>query len=513
MVLLKRFFHKLTQIKTLHFLLILLGLFFAAALINILNHEMWRDELQGWLLARDSATIGDLFRNTRYEGHPILWHLGLFFISKISHNPFFMQIYHLLIATGVVFIVARYSPFTRLQKFLFSFGYYPLYEYAAISRNYSIGLLLMFASCAIYQSNRANKYIYLAIVLFLLAHTNIFGLILMICFFGYFFLDTVFDEQKRQWASGKKGHCLLAVLIVFVGAATSLMHIIPPPDSGYAVGWHTEWNHERALSVSGVVYKAFVPIPVNELHFWDTNIVHSPSACLWLSVALLIISSMLLVRSPRVLLLYLGGTAGLLIFMYVKYLGYQRHHGHLFILLVVSLWLAEARLKRPGKRRWPQSLTHGLAAAKYIFIILLLAANVYAGILSSDLEWKYEFSMGKAAAKYIKENGLDKKPWAGHQDYTTVSVCGYFDKKVYYPRSNREGSFTIFNNKREAIENVRAIKMIKQHAKDKWEDMILIFNFRPKRRKHRNIQLIKSFEGGVVPNEEFYICKPKPQAR
>ena len=512
-MILKRFFHQLAQIKILHFSLVLSGIFFAAALINILNHEMWRDEFQGWLLARDSETIGDLFKNTRYEGHPVLWHLGLFFIAKITHNPFFMQIYHLLIATGVVFIFARYSPFTRLQKFLFSFGYYPLYEYAAISRNYSISLLLMFATCAIYRSSRANRYIYLAIILFLLAHTTIYGLVFTIFFSGYFFLDTVFDAQKRQWASGKKGQCLLAVLIVFIGAATSLMQVIPPPDTGYAVEWHTEWNNDRVLSVLGIVYRAYVPIPVNELHFWDTNIVLSPTACVWLSVALLIISGILLARSPLVLFLFLGGTAGLLAFMYLKYFGFQRHHGHLFILLVISLWLAGGQLKRDFKRPGFQSLAHGLAVTKCIFITLLLAVNVYAGILSSYLEWKYEFSMGKAAAKYIKENGLDKNLWAGHHDYAVLSVCGYFDKKVYYPRSNRVGSFIIFNNKREFIKSRRALKMIKGYAKDKWQDTILILNFKPRRRKHRNIQIIKSFEGCVALNEEFYICKPKAQLR
>jgi hypothetical protein len=64
-MILKGVFRKLAQIKILHFSLVLSGIFFAAALINILNHEMWRDEFQGWLLARDSETIGDLFRNTR----------------------------------------------------------------------------------------------------------------------------------------------------------------------------------------------------------------------------------------------------------------------------------------------------------------------------------------------------------------------------------------------------------------------------------------------------------------
>ena len=43
----------------------------------MMQHAMWRYEMQAWLLARDSQTLGDLFFNLRYEGHPALWHLLL----------------------------------------------------------------------------------------------------------------------------------------------------------------------------------------------------------------------------------------------------------------------------------------------------------------------------------------------------------------------------------------------------------------------------------------------------
>jgi hypothetical protein len=46
-------------------------LFFLLSLNTILHHEMWRDELQAWLIARDSDSIAQLFfQNLRYEGHP-----------------------------------------------------------------------------------------------------------------------------------------------------------------------------------------------------------------------------------------------------------------------------------------------------------------------------------------------------------------------------------------------------------------------------------------------------------
>ena len=38
----------------------------------LFHHEMWCDEIQAWLLARDSANVFELFRNLKYEGHPSL---------------------------------------------------------------------------------------------------------------------------------------------------------------------------------------------------------------------------------------------------------------------------------------------------------------------------------------------------------------------------------------------------------------------------------------------------------
>ena len=38
-----------------------LCLFVLLGLIGILHHEMWRDELEIWLLARDSGSMRELF--------------------------------------------------------------------------------------------------------------------------------------------------------------------------------------------------------------------------------------------------------------------------------------------------------------------------------------------------------------------------------------------------------------------------------------------------------------------
>ena len=153
-------------------------LFILLGIIGIINHEMWRDELQAWLIAKNSGSLINLFQNFRYEGHPGLWFMILYYISRFTHNPVSMQFAHLLIASAAVFLFLKYSPFSKLQKLLFIFGYFPFYEYSIISRNYSLGMLFIFLFCTLYCTKK--NFLLLAGVIFLLAQTNIFGLIIAI---------------------------------------------------------------------------------------------------------------------------------------------------------------------------------------------------------------------------------------------------------------------------------------------------------------------------------------------
>src|SRR5688572_7372207 len=92
-------------------LVVIVTIFFACiSLIGTLCHEIWMDEAHHWLLGRDSKNLFDLWQNTRYEGHPILWNVILFAISRFSYNPLWMQLAHWLVAIAVVFVFIRYSP-------------------------------------------------------------------------------------------------------------------------------------------------------------------------------------------------------------------------------------------------------------------------------------------------------------------------------------------------------------------------------------------------------------------
>ena len=181
--------------KNNYFILGLTGMYLLVSLFAIYHHEMWRDEMQAWLLARDSSNLVDLLRHMKYEGHPALWHLILMPVTRLSESPIGMQVTHLVIATTTVFLIVKYSPFTPFQKFFFVFGYYPLYEYNVVCRNYAIGLLLVVVLCILLEQ-RYKSPVRVAITLFLLSHTSVYALILVIGTTIGLGVDYLLNSQK-----------------------------------------------------------------------------------------------------------------------------------------------------------------------------------------------------------------------------------------------------------------------------------------------------------------------------
>ena len=100
------------------------GLVIAFAVITglvMLRHEMWRDELQAWLVAKASPSPGSLLHNTRFEGHPILWYALLWPFAHLSHSPRLEQLIEWVVALGATALVVLRAPLTRLQKALLIF--------------------------------------------------------------------------------------------------------------------------------------------------------------------------------------------------------------------------------------------------------------------------------------------------------------------------------------------------------------------------------------------------------
>src|ERR1700744_6141503 len=60
--------------------LIVVGYFLITA-AGLHFHELFLDEAHHFVVSRDSRSLGELYDNLRYDGHPRLWHALLFLIT------------------------------------------------------------------------------------------------------------------------------------------------------------------------------------------------------------------------------------------------------------------------------------------------------------------------------------------------------------------------------------------------------------------------------------------------
>jgi len=490
------------------FTVALTACFFAADLFNLLHHEMWRDELQAWLIATHSNSILELVKNIRYEGHPPVWFLLLYVITRFTHWAGAMQLLNLAIATATTYLIAAYSPFTRMQKVLLCFGYFPLYEYGTISRNYAVGLLFLFWFCAWYRPDRKQNWVVAMLLLSLLANTSVYGAMIAMAFaFSFFAFPAATSGGMRKFLAERGTHVGVGALVFLAGIAIAILQMHPPPDSGLAVGWHfpmTVFGVRRTLTG---LWRAFLPIPSSLAEFWNSNFFFSTRTMVlqtrWVMLGAAVMLStvfLLLVRKPYALLAYFLTTTGILTFMHVKFFGYERHLGHLFIVFIASLWIA-ARLPEHVPAVHPlerASRFVGLQGSKIITCLLLVQFAVAA--MASWSDYRRPFSQAKAVAMFLRSRGMANMFIVADEDYVVMTVAGYLDREVYYPRSQRMGSFLIWNQSRHPRNVIAEATTIATSRKEE----VLIISDAPLQTEGTSAHKISEFTGSIA-QENYYL--------
>lgn len=446
--------------------------FLLFGLIGIINHEMWLDELQAWVIARDSSSFLELLKNLRYEGHPALWHMGLHLISRLTYDPTYMQFFHLLIATCSVYVFARFSPFTKLQKVVFCFGYLFFYEYTIISRNYALGILFIFIFCTFFTKHNKN-YLLLSCVLLLLANTNAFSFIIAVILAMALILDWVFCQDITTSTNFNKRNLIVSCIIFFFGIAIAAYQMMPPLDAPAVQAWTPTSNTKERQFVESIlnIGKSYFAIPnFFTYQFWNTSIFTSGEAAINLGIiisfALLIFALILFIRKPVVFFLYLSGNFSILLFMHFMYFGNMRHWGHLYILFITCLWISsyyhESEFLINSKVRFfspflrvIKSLNKFCYRYKNIVVMTILYAQLATGIFAFTIDLHNPFSESKEVAGFIKNQKIENTLIVGdieQVNYIGPPLAAYLGKKVHYlgSRKYQLGSFIVWDHSRES---------------------------------------------------------------
>ena len=426
-----------------YFIFGILIIYFIFNLLIILRHEPWRDELQSWMIGRDSGNVLEVIYNSRYEGHPRLWYEIQFILSRFSHNFILMQLFHLCLATISVYLILKYAPFTKWIKILFIFSYFLTYEYSVLARNYALGILGLFLICAFHQQKKIFGKL---LGIFLLCQSSIFGVIMALAylFFNLFNLGKILAKKKTT----KFFVPLLITSFIITNIVLAIWQIIPPVDSGFVVGWTTAYKPEHLQAVISIFWKALIPIPQAIFHFWNTNIFDNQPLLMAELGGGLIILSLLLFQHRSVCFLYLLGILGLLAFYYTKNIGYLRHQGQIFIWMFACLWLD--RISVTFVVGWRKFLTNILLAG-------ILSAQVYAAFYAVIMDWQYPFSGSKQAADFVRKNISHNYPLGADTDYTVSPIAAYLDKPLYYAVNQKWGTFLLWDQSRLSVDYDRTM--------------------------------------------------------
>jgi hypothetical protein len=433
------------------FAFLLSALFLLCAGFTNFHHEMWRDELQAWLICRDSSSISDIFVHSRYEGHPSLWYFCLWPLTRFTRDPAIMQGLNVTIVAAAVFLIAKYAPAPRWLRALAAFGYFPVYEYGSIARNYGLSLLTVIAICVIFPARRERP-VLLGITIFLAANTSLHACVLAIAILVALLVEGII----RPPPSTRRVAIWAGFGIAVIGIILSAVQMYPPADS-WLTGWFFGFDALKLGFVLHAMTKAYFPLPKPGPGFWNTDLLALLPKYVfyaWVgtgTATLLGLVSVALVRRPVALAYYLSGSLGLLVFFYTKYLGSLRHQGFLFVCLGTALWLASATQPITLPKMLCKVARRAERAVSLLFISLLLIHVTAAGIAVSG-EYTYVFSAAKATANLIRQKGLDRLMMVSANDYTTAPVVAYLESDgAYYSDTGRFGSYTIYDRAGEAI--------------------------------------------------------------
>ncbi|MDX2202555.1 MAG: hypothetical protein NW223_07385 [Hyphomicrobiaceae bacterium] len=366
-----------------------LGGLVALQTIQIVMHQPWSDEYQAWLIALASSPA-TLLHNLRNEGHPLLWYVILMAVQTVTSDPAALKMVQWVAAaatTGLIIVRAPFAPWLRIAIAL---NYYCFFEYSAIGRSYSAGVLLWALALATWR--HWSVWLWLGLMLHVSAHFQwLAGLLVL-----------------YRWATvGSNWPALLGIAAAWLLAVASMW---PATDTVAAA--------KPAGILFAVVSIGAIVSPITAFGGWF-GWTWPPALLMLCNVAALgvmlyAVSCLFprdFVRTGLVAIML----ALVLAFCALVYPCYPRHFGVAALLIVALAWLGGLATRR--------------ARAIFAAMVTLWAVQGLAAFALSSTQ--PAFSAATEAAQWIVRQGLSERRWAADAGLADTSFAAVTGRRVY----------------------------------------------------------------------------------
>lgn len=459
----------------------------------VLHHEIWMDEAYHYLLARDSTSLADLFRKGTQTGHPVFWNELLFLYKYLFSGILPMQLLHCSIAGICVFLINRYSPFTRFENILISFGYFFLYEYNIIAKNYMPGFCLVFAAIVLYD--RKKSFLMISVLLGLACNFHLFTLFVSLSLFVYMILSKEVVAEKKVR--------VLGFVLMILGIVCAIYQIMP---STQHINMYKSydapsfWSLDRAGRSLAVMCRGLVNIPdFRKPDYWNSNLIFNVNriACYLVSLLVSMIVFFSFKRRPLILLLFFIPVSLIMLFVYVMPLSTGvRYWGYCYVLLIICFWLYK-------KQEEPKPYSK-------LFFKIVLGIQVIVAIPALWIEYHTPFSNAKYAAQSLKDAGLLGRPLFVQSLSMGPSLCAYGNTSVYYPANKTFETFSYDVNHKQYLpedflkECLRDLKVMKLDTCILVMSAPLDSSFNHEQEQYR-LHKIAFHKGAIITSENYYL--------
>lgn len=275
------------------------------------NYPPQFDESHAWNIAKYLSPL-EIFDITKTEGHPFLWYYLLMPLAKTNFMyPYSLYALNLILFLSAFFIFYCFAPFPNYLKYIITLSAPFLQLYSNFSRDYTLTILFLFVTLALYKNRHRHQILYLFCII-LLANTHLVGLFLAFPLGVFLFYETLENAKKNN----------LIPLLITINFGLFELILFLLQFYGYDSTTATVTPTFNTLYVG--LNKAFFPLNI-------------PLFCLLILFALYLqIRQKAYIASLFLIIFY-----GLQLYLYICiYQGSFHQHCFFYIGLIASYWLA-----------------------------------------------------------------------------------------------------------------------------------------------------------------------------
>jgi hypothetical protein len=413
------------------------------------RHAMGGDEMQAWLIARDSNSLADLFHHMRYEGHPALWQLILYVPAHISWNPISMQVINYVFAVAEAWLILSARKLHWSIRALAVFSCVVFYEHGLFARNYMLAMLLLTAAARCLLGERQHRK--LAILFLALAvNAHFFAIPIAVVLFIQLYCLPKLKSWKGPGRLFRDFEFQAASLILIASVMAAYFTVRPPADL-YTPQY--DLDHRSLpyyfLAAESQAWQGLIPNNqyLQRAGDWLASHHHAVSirraAVLSLALFLFLAAALQTVQARCIFLI--ASALEILAMGATVHRPLAHHLGLIFTAfllgLLVDAYTTPGRTSRPWLPK-PVSLA---------LVLVILCLQTVKAATKSWSDWNLQNPAEKEMLSWLRQSGLDNNPLVVMMpDLSGPELLGNLRRpSVYYPACKCVGSFVVFKTGRD----------------------------------------------------------------